>query len=191
MSERGPCPDLERTWGFWLGGEPQPQPRPRARILHLRDGREVVQVYQPQPAERWRERLGIAIRAADPPQQPWLGPVTVTIELVFGVPGSWPAWKQAYLRDRPCCSGGDVDNLAKPILDALTGVVYADDRQVWSCMVDNRWAGERGPRATVAIRGRVQAEPRTRKELKERRQAVDLWAEGGPVAITREEESPL
>ena len=42
----------------------------------------------------------------------------------------------------------DVDKVARAVLDALTGVAYADDRQVWPLVVSRNW----GPADETCIR---------------------------------------
>jgi Holliday junction resolvase RusA-like endonuclease len=46
---------------------------------------------------------------------------------------------------------GDVDKLARAVLDSLTGVVYLDDSQVRPLVVDKQWAGPAGPGVTITI----------------------------------------
>lgn len=57
-------------------------------------------------------REAVAARAKEAGAEPWKGPVHVQI--------------QAYVKRRTF----DLDNLCKGILDALSGVAFADDRQV-------------------------------------------------------------
>lgn len=47
---------------------------------------------------------------------------------------------------------GDLDKLARAVLDALTGVVYLDDSQVVELVVTKRWAGPGGPGVTIGIK---------------------------------------
>jgi Holliday junction resolvase RusA-like endonuclease len=88
--------------------------------------------YRPHPLQRARHTIN---RTYDTPanaaakqmilwhtrwkRQPYEGPVRMTIECYFVNPAR----------------SGDVDNLAKTVLDAFNKVVIRDDRQVWSLKV--------------------------------------------------------
>lgn len=64
---------------------------------------------------QWRQRVHQAARGALPPgEQPYAGPVRLLITYYYE--GVMPL--------------GDIDNIIKPIQDALSGVVYVNDRQV-------------------------------------------------------------
>lgn len=77
----------------------------------------------------------------------------VRINLLFVLPRpATRTWKTKPMRREWMTSKPDLDNLAKAILDALTGVLYADDAQV----VDLRLAkviaaGGEAPRVAVAM----------------------------------------
>ena len=74
--------------------------------------------------ERWKQDVQRAARDrwnADPPAD---GPVSVTITYFF---------------DR---GDVDVDNIPKPILDALTGLAYSDDAQVSDLLCRKRQFGD-------------------------------------------------
>lgn len=74
--------------------------------------------YVPARTAAWKERVGWAARQAHR-GRPVAGRVTVAIA-VHLMPGA----------------AGDVDNYAKAILDAMTGVVYLDDQQVRRLVVE-------------------------------------------------------
>lgn len=69
--------------------------------------------------DRWKERVSRAALGARGEER-WLGekPVAATIFI-------FPAGEM----------DGDIDNVVKPILDALRGVIYFDDRQVERVLV--------------------------------------------------------
>jgi len=41
-----------------------------------------------------------------------------------------------------CVTGGDIDNLAKFVLDAMNGIAYHDDKQVCSINMKKRWCDD-------------------------------------------------
>lgn len=63
-------------------------------------------------------------------------PVKLNILAQFQIPKSWAKWRQeiallqGYTPGRP-----DIDNVAKAALDALNGIVYVDDAQVYDLQV--------------------------------------------------------
>lgn len=90
----------------------------------------------------------------------FVGPVELTVISVLPVPPSWPALKrQAALSGelRPI-GKPDFDNLIKGCADALSGIVYVDDKQV----VDGRSIKFYGayPCIQVAVRSAVSGSAR-------------------------------
>lgn len=60
------------------------------------------------------------------------GPIKVNIEFHMAIPSSWPAWKveAALMGSIAHTCKPDRDNLEKAALDALNGIVWADDSQI-------------------------------------------------------------
>ena len=114
--------------------------------------------YRPHPLQRARHTIN---RTYDTPanaaakqmilwhtrwkRQPYEGPVRITIACYFVNPAR----------------SGDVDNLAKTVLDAFNKVVIRDDRQVWSLTVSKHVGQQQD--ATV----------------------IRMWAEDPPLRPTR------
>ena len=72
-------------------------------------------------------------------------PVRAVIEVIQGVPQSWSKKKrEAALRNSvaPTSRNGDLDNIAKSILDALNQCVYHDDCQVTTLVISKRYGEE-------------------------------------------------
>lgn len=65
---------------------------------------------------------------------PLIGPVSVKIAFFMPIPKSAPKKAQALLQTEqaPHWKRPDLDNMAKLVKDALNGVVWVDDGQVWN-----------------------------------------------------------
>lgn len=79
------------------------------------------------------------------------GPLRVDCEFVFPRPSNM-IWKTKPMPRVRKVTKPDRDNLDKAILDALTGVVWADDNQVCAGSID-KWiaAGDEAPHTLVTI----------------------------------------
>lgn len=137
---------------FTIPGDPVPKARPRA----FRDSRGNIRTYTPRETRAAEQkakaeidarlcRLGIRAR-------PVLGGKPVAVDLVFHlpIPASWPARKRELADGALSSSKPDGDNLAKLILDAMNGVVFADDRQIAGLRVEKRYSKE--PRTEIKVR---------------------------------------
>lgn len=89
---------------FWVPGDPVPWPRTRVS----RNGR----FYLAQRIKTWKATIAAYALPERVKHGMLTGPVTLSL------------WFQ--LRH----NRGDIDNYAKAVMDALTGVLYRDDRQV-------------------------------------------------------------
>ena len=69
-------------------------------------------------------------------------PVWVEIRIGQAIPKSWPKKKRLQAEQGeivPLSRNGDVDNIAKSILDALNGFAYEDDCQVTTLMITKQY----------------------------------------------------
>lgn len=108
-------------------GEPRAQGSLRAyrgRIVHA----------DPNLSE-WRERIAWAVRAAMP-----------------ALPDGAERWEWTVVAHVYVSRPRDVDKLARAILDALTGVVWADDRHVVALGI-RRWLDRQRPRLELELWG--------------------------------------
>lgn len=120
---------------FWVDGEPQGEPRPRATAF-----RGHVRVYTTK--NPWRD--AVARRALEMHSGPPLeGAVGVRIVCYFRRP-------QRLLRKKDSpdpilhTAKPDGDNVAKAALDAMSGILYRDDRQVAAMTVRKYYAPKPG-----------------------------------------------
>lgn len=127
---------------FSVYGNPVPQPRPRFRVITMGKGVHRAQVYTPtkHPVVPWREKVRAALLALT---QPCVGgPVRIELEFFLRRPkGHFRTSKRPVRHPseslRPSAPvlplskrGGDIDNLVKPVLDEMNGMLFADDAQV-------------------------------------------------------------
>jgi len=98
-------------------------------------------------AENW-----VRCCAADmAPDAPLEGPVSLDMEIGVAVPRSWPKKRQAAAlagEIRPTTKP-DIDNAVKLVADALNGVIWRDDRQIWALTV--RKVYQAAPRTMLRV----------------------------------------
>lgn len=73
------------------------------------------------------------------PEAPFTGPVGLQAKFWWPYPASWSKKKRSI---RPKLSRPDLDNLLKPLKDALSGIVYVDDSQIVTYKLCGKWYGE-------------------------------------------------
>lgn len=131
------------TITFSVPGEPVPQPRPR---VSTRGG--FGRAYTPTKHPVHAYRRAIAFEAAKAGATPGTETVSVVIDAVFVRPKSHVTKKgvKASAPELPRC---DVDNVAKAVLDSLTGVAWMDDTQVRRLVIEKSYGEE--ARTTVRI----------------------------------------
>ena len=127
-----------------IDGRPIPQPRHRA----TRGGR----MYLPSSAPIRAFKTAVIAAAGKRFRRPLDGPVVVEITALFQRPPSHLTASGELRKGAPTHPGrnlGDVDNLAKGAIDALTGIAWLDDSQVVDLRVAKRWANT--DRMTIAV----------------------------------------
>lgn len=110
--------------------EPVAQPRPRARAIPLKNGKHTAQVYHDKKHPVNAYRLTIADEARKRWQNGIIeGPLRLDIAFIFPRPQRM-VWKTKPMPRTRFTSKPDIDNLRKPVMDALTGIMWRDDSQV-------------------------------------------------------------
>ncbi len=143
---------------FVIKGHPVPQPRPRVTTLKLGDvTRGQAYVPKKHAIHEWRNTC-----AAEFTQHGHVyeGPLDVT--LVFHLPRPKSHYGTGRNEHRVKDSApthptvgkyvGDVDNLAKAVLDAAQGILFDDDKQVCSLHVLKQWAPKGAAGVYVQVR---------------------------------------
>jgi len=125
---------------FRAYGVPKGQPRPRAFV---RGGRAAV--YDPGTAEGWKSCLAVA--CAEIEGRLLHQPLSVTITFFMPRPKSHCRTNGQLKPNAPRFMHDgkpDADNLAKAVLDALTGIrAWLDDDQVCELIIRKYWESER------------------------------------------------
>lgn len=101
------------------------------------------------------EKFKRALRAElVPDHEPYEHPCDVEVVLGMGPPGQKPKWRwRAFLAGLwRHTSKPDVDNLAKAVLDAMNGVLWKDDSQVFRLVTEKVYTEEPFVRLTVVWR---------------------------------------
>lgn len=131
---------------FTVPGQPVAKGRPRACI---RGGR--VATYTPDTTARYENLVRLAAQEAMRGAAPVVGAVALEVKAFLPVPASWSKRKQAEAIAGTVRPSGrpDADNLLKSVADGMNGVVFADDAQVTSCLVQKRY--DTAPRVEVRV----------------------------------------
>lgn len=129
-------------------GQPIARPRQRVGVVqgHARtftDGKHPVHAYKAAIRMAYQQVTDAA---------PNDGPMTMRIEAVFERPKS-KCWKSKPMPSYPHTSKPDFDNVAKSVADALNGLAYRDDSQLWLVTVTKRVAaGDEQPRTEIVLK---------------------------------------
>ena len=124
---------------FTVDGAAVPKQRPRI------SGRRA---YTPKRTKDYEERVLNEFRSSYSGFYPAFGkdvPVRICISVYQEIPKSWSKKKRARAESCeivPLSRNGDVDNIAKSILDALNGFAYEDDCQVTTLIVTKQYGAK-------------------------------------------------
>lgn len=124
---------------FTADGTAVPKQRPRI------SGRRA---YTPKRTKDYEGRVLQAFRSLYQGFYPAFGkdtPVWVCIHIIQAIPKSWSRKKRTRAEAGeivPLSRNGDIDNIAKSILDALNGFAYEDDCQVTTLIITKQYGAE-------------------------------------------------
>ena len=121
---------------FTVPGEPVGKGRPRA----FRAGAG-IRMHTPAKTASYENKVALfAVSALQGLRMDADAPYRVTIRAFLGMPASLSAKKRDAMEGTACLKKPDADNIAKAVCDALNGVIWKDDSQVFDIRVVKRWA---------------------------------------------------
>jgi len=126
------------TLHFFVPGKPRGQQRPRfVRKLGI--------AYTPKDSVNAMAVVRQAFVTRYPNHSPWDVPIGLSVHAHFDVPKSKPKWwrEAAWEIEQAYASKPDVDNIAKLVQDALTGVAWRDDALISRVRVDKDYCWRR------------------------------------------------
>jgi Holliday junction resolvase RusA-like endonuclease len=130
------------TFSCFVRGLPQPKGSKRPFIVKSKDSGKLraVTVDDNKPTMRTWERAIQWVVQNEWQGPPLEGPVRLWLVFVFPRPKSAPKRQPPAWKDKK----PDMDKLFRLVGDALTGIVYRDDAQIASAIIDKRYGDEAG-----------------------------------------------
>ncbi|MEM6979242.1 MAG: RusA family crossover junction endodeoxyribonuclease [Planctomycetota bacterium] len=139
------------AYDFFVPVAPVAQPRVRARVFKTALGHRGG-VYHPKgPVDAYKHAVRMTAGKLFEGQQPLTGPVVA--DMVFLMPRTKAqTWKRKPMVRLPFAKKPDRDNLDKAVLDALSGIAFVDDAQVFDGRV-TKWtaAGDEIPGVHISL----------------------------------------
>ena len=119
---------------FTIDGEAVGKGRPRFST------KPYPHTYTPKETERYEEQVRLAFKSQLRGQQPFTGAVGMDITVCVGLPRVSKK-KQAMMLAGEIVPAKkpDADNIAKIIMDALSGLAYEDDKQVTTLVISKHY----------------------------------------------------
>ena len=116
---------------FTVYGDPVPQGRPR-----FGNGR----TYDPPKSRRYKQDVAVAASAAMRGRAPLQGALACSLRFYMPIPKNVSQKRRQELTGRFTTKRtGDIENLAKGVMDAVNGIVWQDDSQVVQLNIEKRY----------------------------------------------------
>ena len=132
---------------FIVLGECAAQGRPRVAVR----GKHAT-VYDPAKSRDYKQYIRL-VASQHAPETPLIGPLDVEVKVYKAIPKSFSKKRHREAQDgliRPITKP-DIDNYAKSVKDALSGVIWRDDSQVTDLRI-GKWYSNT-PRVEITVRG--------------------------------------
>lgn len=148
---------------FIIDIPPKPQQRPRFSF-------KMRKVYVPEAASS-KKAIGNILKQQLPKDfNIALSEVSVRIDFFIEIPKSfnkidYSLAELGYLK--PVTNKGDLDNLAKPIMDACTEIIWIDDRQLVECKLTKKYSSNPRTELHVNVLNGFTC-PRFRKQMEDK-----------------------
>lgn len=155
---------MENVITFHVPGTPRTQGNKRAVPLKGRNGEwikaangatKTVMMESGKYHASWRQDVRAALMAAHqgPPLE---GPVKVSMLFYFRRPEHHYGKKKGERYLKPSApmwhsSLGDIEKLVRTVNDAMSGIAFADDKQVAQLIAQKQWSFDGGPGVSVII----------------------------------------
>jgi len=131
---------MEPIFTLEFPGAPRGKGRPRFRIIG-KGMQQFASTYTDSDTRRYEDQLRVAATIQMGRREPFDFPLSVSIEALMPIPGSWS------LRKRASAASGviapttkpDADNIVKS-LDAFNKVVWRDDSMIVNLLINKRYS---------------------------------------------------
>jgi len=122
-----------------IPGQPVPKGRPRAAKIA-----GFIRMYTPAKTKKYEQACAAEAKAAMNGADPFSGPVEIQMQIFVKIPTSYKKAKREACRLGKIVptSSGDIDNVAKSVMDSFNGIVWKDDSQVVDAHLTKRFADE-------------------------------------------------
>lgn len=140
---------------FIYMGVPKAQGRARFKNIRTKSGKSINIAYDPKDSAQYKSDLAVQILAQNPKFIPANVPVILKLVIILPRPKTHYNTKgniKDSFKDLKHTSKPDLDNLEKAVKDAMKGIVWHDDSQVYKVDKEKLYTGEQqSPRALITV----------------------------------------
>lgn len=126
--------------------------RKKVASWNAKDGRFGTHAYDEKKYASWKDHARLAASRAMNGRAPLACAIDFKVKIFFEIPESWSRRKKEHALVgvlRPCVTP-DYDNLAKACADALTGIVFRDDKFIVNAQIQKFYSDR--PRVEMEVR---------------------------------------